>query len=140
MSQEVRSADPVELTRRLYEAADRGDCDAMMGLFRPDAVWDLSEAGIGTFEGAAAIRRLVEDWQGSYEDYKVDVEEIRDLGNGVTLAVSLQTGRPAGSTGEVQIRFASIQVCEDGLIAWMKNYNEVDETRAAAERLAAERG
>ena len=48
MSQEVRSADPVELTRRLYEAADRGDCDAMMGLFRPDAVWDLSEAGIGT--------------------------------------------------------------------------------------------
>ena len=83
---------------------------------------------------------LVEDWQGSYEDYKVDVEEIRDLGNGVTLAVSLQTGRPAGSTGEVQIRFASIQVCEDGLIAWMKNYNEIDETRAAAERLAAKRG
>ena len=55
MSQEVRSADPVELTRRLYEAADRGDCDAMMGLFRPDAVWDLSEAGIGTFEGAPML-------------------------------------------------------------------------------------
>ena len=80
-----------------------------------------------------------------YQDRKrlrpeTDVEEIRDLGNGVTLAVSPQTGRPAGSTGEVQIRFASIQVCEDGLIAWMKNYNEIDETRAAAERLAAERG
>jgi len=102
MPGESTTPDPVELTRRLYETADRGDYDAMMRLFRPDAVWDLSEAGIGTFEGAAAIRRLVEDWQGSYEDYKVDVEEIRDLGNGVTLAVSLQTGRPAGSTGEVQ--------------------------------------
>ena len=98
-----------------------------------------ARSGIGTFEGAAAIRRLVEDWQGSYEDYKVDVEEIRDLGNGVTLAVSLQTGRPAGSTGEVQIRFASIQVCEDGLIARMKNYNDIDETRTGAERLAESR-
>jgi len=139
VSRENRAADPGELTRRLLETADRGDFDAMVRLFRPNAVWDLSDAGIGTFEGATAIRRFVEDWQGSYEDYKVDVEEIVDLGKGVTLAVSLQTGRPTGSSGEVQIRFASIQICEDGLIVWMKNYNEIDENRAAAERLAQER-
>jgi len=61
-------------------------------------------------------------------------EEIVGLGKGVTLAVSVQTGRPTGSSAEVQIRFASIQICEDGLIVWMKNYNEIDENRAAAER------
>lgn len=138
MSQENR-ADPGELTRRLYETADRGDFDAMVRLFRPGAVWDLSDAGLGTFEGATAIRRFVEDWQGSYEDYKVAVEEIVDFGKGVTLAVSVQTGRPTGSSGEVQIRFASIQICEDGLIVWMKNYNEIDENRAAAERLTESR-
>jgi hypothetical protein len=66
-------------------------------------------------------------------------EEIVDLGKGVTLGVSMQTGRPTGSSGEDQIRFASIQICEDGLIVWMKNYNEIDENRAAAERLAQER-
>ena len=97
MSQENRAADPGELTRRLYETADRGDFDAMVRLFRPGAVWDLSDGGIGTFEGATAIRRVVEDWQKSYEDYKVAVEEIVDLGKGVTLAVSVQTGRPTGS-------------------------------------------
>ena len=139
MSQESRAADSGELTRRLYETADRGDFDAMVRLFRPGAVWDLSDAGIGTFEGAKAIRRFVEDWQGSYEDDKVDVEEIVDLGKGVTLAVSVQTGRPTGSSHEVRIRFASIQICEDGVIVWMKNYNEIDENRAAAERLAASR-
>jgi hypothetical protein len=90
-------------------------------------------------EVATAIRRFVEDWQGSYAGYKVDVEEIVDLGKGVTLAVSLQTGRPTGSSGEVQIRFASNQLWEDGLIVWAKNYNEIDENRAAAERLAEER-
>ena len=140
MSQENRAADPGELTRRLYETADHGDFDAMVRLFHPGAVWDLSDAGIGTFEGATAIRRFVEDWQKSYEDYKIAVEEIVDLGKGVTLAVSVQTGRPTGSSGEVQIRFASIQICEDGLIVWMKNYNEIDENRAAAVRLAEERG
>ena len=56
-------------------------------------------------------------------------EEIVGLGKGVTLAVSVQTGRPTGSSVEVQIRFASIQICEDGLIVWMKNYNEIDENR-----------
>ena len=35
MSQENRAADPGELTRRLYETADRGDFDAMVRLFRP---------------------------------------------------------------------------------------------------------
>jgi hypothetical protein len=111
----------------------------MTRVFRPDAVRDLSDAGLGTFEGATAIRRFVEDSQGSYAGYKVDVDEIVDLGKAVTLAVSLQTGRPAGSSGEVQIRFASIQLWGDGLIVWAKNYNEIDENRAAAERLAEER-
>jgi ketosteroid isomerase-like protein len=111
----------------------------MVRLFRPDAVWDLSDAGIGTFEGATAIRRFVEDWQSSYEDYEVAVEEIVDFGKGVTLGVSVQTGRPTGSSGEVQIRFASILIFEDGLIVWMKNYNEIDENRVAAGRLAASR-
>ena len=110
----------------------------MTRLFRPDAVRDLSDAGLGTFESATAIRRLVEDGQGSYADYKVDVEEIVDLGTGVTLAVSLQTGRPTGSGGEV-IRFASNRLWEDGLIVWAMNYNEIDENLAAAERLAEER-
>jgi len=50
MSEESTTHDLIELTQRLYETADVGDFDAMMRFFGPDAVWDQSEAGIGTFE------------------------------------------------------------------------------------------
>jgi hypothetical protein len=39
----------------------------------------------------------VEDWLGSYDDYAVEPEEILDLGNGVTFAVTHQERRPVGS-------------------------------------------
>ena len=57
--------------------------------------WDQPD-GIETFEGAEAIRRFVEDWQGSYEEYEAEVEDIVDFGNGVTFAVSVQVGPPRG--------------------------------------------
>jgi ketosteroid isomerase-like protein len=135
MSQESTTREPVELTRRIYEAADAGDFDAMMLLFRPDAVWDQPD-GIETFEGVTAIRRFVEDWQGSYEEYDAEVEDIVDFGNGVTFAVSVQKGRLAGSGSDVSIRFPAIFTWAEGLIVRMSSYGDVDEARAAAERLA----
>jgi hypothetical protein len=50
MSEESMTHDLIEPTQRLYETADVGDFDAMMRLAGPDAAWDQSEAGIGTFE------------------------------------------------------------------------------------------
>ena len=139
MSEESTTPDLTVLTRRIYEAADAGDFDAMMGLFRPDAVWD-QPAGIETFEGAAAVRRFVEEWQGSYEEYEAEVEDIVDLGNRVTFAVSVQKGRLAGSSRDVSIRFPAVYTWAEGLIVRMSSYGDVDEARAAAERLGGERG
>jgi ketosteroid isomerase-like protein len=139
MSDASTTPDLAVLTRRIYEAADAGDFDAMMRLFRPDAVWDQPD-GIETFEGAAAVRRFVEEWQGSYEEYEAEVEDIVDFGNGVTFAVSVQKGRLAGSSRDVSIRFPAVYTWAEGLIVRMSSYGDVDEARAAAERLAEERG
>ena len=65
----------------------RGDLDAVMSLFAPDAVYDASDARLGTFEGEEAIRGFVEDWRRSSEDYRYENEEILDLGHGVTLSL-----------------------------------------------------
>jgi len=43
--------DLVELTRRAFETGTRHDLDAIMGFHAPDAVWDLSDLWLGTFEG-----------------------------------------------------------------------------------------
>jgi ketosteroid isomerase-like protein len=139
MPEESTTPDLVELTRRLYESANVGDFDAMVRFFAPDAVWDQPDGAIETFEGAVAVRRFVEDWQGSYEDYEVQVEEALDLGNGVTFAISIQTGRPAGSSVSVRIRFGAVYTWRQGLVERITSYGDENDARAAAERLAEER-
>jgi hypothetical protein len=93
-----------------------------------------------THEGLAAIREFAEEWMGSYEDFEIVREEFCDLGNGVTLTVTLQKGRPLGSVGFVQLRYAAITIVAEGLVERYTTYTDIDEARAAAERLAQERG
>src|SRR5437763_16683756 len=81
-----------------------------------------------------------EDWMGAYEQYEMALEEALDLGNGVAFALAIQKGRPAGSRSEVRLRYAAVAVWENGLIVRVTNYTDIDEARAAAERLAEERG
>src|SRR5215469_9246320 len=110
-----------------------------MSFYAPDAVWD-SPWGPGTFEGVDAIRRLVEDWLDAFEDLHLEIEQLRDFGSGVGFTAILQTGRPVGSSGTVQLRQGHVTLVESGLVARVTTYPDVDEARAAAERLAEERG
>jgi ketosteroid isomerase-like protein len=137
MSEESATPDLVELSRRLGEAINRRDFDAVEGFYAPQAAYRRTE--LGTFEGAAAIRGLLEDMASSYEEFEGDAEEILDLGNGVTFAVLRARGRPVGSSAEVRIRWAAWALWTECLIERETAYMDIDEARAAAERLAAER-
>jgi ketosteroid isomerase-like protein len=139
MPEESATPDLVELVRGSIDSFARRDLDATMSVYGPASVWDTSPAGMGTFEGLAAIRGFFEDWISAYEEFEIDAEEILDLGNGVTFAVFNQRGRPVGSSGEVRVRSASVAVWAEGLLVRVTNYPDIDEGRAAAERLAESR-
>jgi ketosteroid isomerase-like protein len=140
MSKESTTPDLVELTHQGFDAASRRDFDGMMALWAVDPVWDVSPMGLGLYRGTSAVRGFFEDWLGSYERFEAEIEECLDLGEGVVLSVIVQKARLAGSSGEVTIRYASVGVWEDALIVSVTNYSAMDEARAAAERLAEERG
>ena len=140
MAEESTTPDLLERWRESFTAFDAGDIDPALRLWGTDPVWDLSPMGLGVYEGLAAIRDMWEDWVGSYEDWEAKPTEMLDLGNGVTLAVVTQTGRPAGSSGEVRLRYAAVAVWVDSAAMRITNYGDIDEARAAAERLAKERG
>jgi ketosteroid isomerase-like protein len=142
MSGESTSSDLVELVRRAAAATKGGDVDATMSFYAPDAVSDMSSAGMGTFEGRAAIRGFSEDWFSAYdyEEFEMRTEEILDLGNGVTLAVVIQKGRPVGSSGDVGLRSATVGVWVDGRVVEATNCTDIGQARADAERLAESRG
>jgi ketosteroid isomerase-like protein len=138
MSEETTTPGPVELTRLAFEAANRRDIDTVMSFFAPDAVvagqvWNL-------FEGRAAIRGFFDDWFGSFAELRFEVEEFVVLDDGVVLAVVNQEGRPVGVDGPVHQREGwAICWSADGLIVRLTTHADIDEARAAAERLAEER-
>ncbi len=137
MAEESTAPDLVELLRRYVEAANRRDFDAIEASYTPDAV--LQGAQIGTFEGAAAARGVLEDMMRPYEEFHTETEELRDLGFGVAFAVVIARGRVGGGA-EVPFRFASVTIWREGRVERQTNYTDIDEARAAAERLADERG
>jgi hypothetical protein len=47
MTEESTTPDLVELSRRQFAAGNRHDADAVLSNCVPDAVWDLSDAGMG---------------------------------------------------------------------------------------------
>jgi ketosteroid isomerase-like protein len=140
MSEESTTPDLVELVRRSVEVASMRDMDAIMAFYAPDAVWNMAPMGMGTFEGQAAVRGFMEDWLASYEEWALQVVDVQDLGNEVTFGVLIQKGRLVGSSGEIELRYASVSEWQDGKIARITNYGDIDEGRVAAERLAKERG
>jgi len=139
MSEESTTPGLEELVRTSLEALNRHDLDAALRFYAPDCV---VEQETGTLEGVSAFRAFLEDWLGLYEEVQWELEEVLDLGNGVGFAVIRMHGRPVGSSGHVQMRFASVSAQTEGLVTWARQYTEddIEKARAAADRLAEERG
>jgi ketosteroid isomerase-like protein len=139
MSLEREPADKIELTRRAYAALNSRDFEALMEIFGPDSVWDVSRWGLGIHAGTDAIRRFLGDWFETLDEYEVQIEEMLDLGSGVIYAEVLQIARPAGSGYSLHLRSAPVFVWAAGVVARLTLYPEINEARAAAKRLAASR-
>jgi ketosteroid isomerase-like protein len=139
MSQESTTPDLEELAVRGFEAMNRRDFAAFESFYAPSASLTLVEMG-ASFEGAAAIREYCEDFIASFEQYEIEVNEVTDLGSGVCFGAYLQRGRPIGSTGLVQMRVAIILLFAEGMVVRQVMDTDIDRARAAAGRLAEERG
>jgi SnoaL-like domain len=140
MSQESTTPDLVALTRSALEAANRHDLDALMGFYAREAVWDLSDAGIGIFEGTTAIRGFIEDWWGTWGNHLMDVEEIVGLRHGVVFSSIREDGRLVGTNSHVEQRRGWSFLWVRGTIERQAVYLDVNHARVAAERLADEGG
>jgi ketosteroid isomerase-like protein len=135
MTEEPATPDLVELVRNQVEALDRGDFDGVMSSVAEDAVLD---GRVESLEGRAAIRGFLPDWFRAWEELDFELEEVSDLGGGVVFAVVIQDGRPVGGDGRVRQREGWVYLCVGGSIARLTT-SEVEQARAAAERLAEER-
>jgi ketosteroid isomerase-like protein len=144
MPEESTTPDLEEFVGRWVGAVNRRDVDALMSFFAPDAEWEALGAGDERLRGLTAIRAMLEDWFRPYEEYEMEVEELVDLGNGVVFSVAVSKGRPINSSALVEWRQGFVVLGDrpsfPGLIRRFISYRDIDEARAAAERLAEKRG
>ncbi|HMD56708.1 MAG TPA: nuclear transport factor 2 family protein [Solirubrobacteraceae bacterium] len=139
MPEESATPDLVELWQQWGDAAARGDLDTAMSMFATDSVWEVRPLGV-TLSGREAIRGFAESWLADYEEYEHAMLEGRDLGNGVVFAVERQDARLRGSPGTIHEQWAITVEWNARTIVRVTAMRNIDEARAAAERLAELRG
>jgi ketosteroid isomerase-like protein len=140
MPEESTTPDLAEVIRAWFEAGDRRAIDTVMSVLDPNIVLDLSRVGLGSYEGHAAVREFVADWWANYEEFENKPEEVTELDAGVVLSVTHQTARPVGISGQVRRSDAYVFLFDAGACVRWTAYPDIEEGRAAAERLAKERG
>src|SRR4051794_37874212 len=140
MAEQSTTPDLVDRTRQAFEAVSRHDIEALTRFYALNAVLDLSDVGIGTFEGVAAIRGFLDDWWGTWADHLIEVEQIVYLGRGVVFSPIREDGRLVGSDSRVEHRRGLVFLFVRGVVARHTVYLDIDAARAVAERLAEERG
>jgi ketosteroid isomerase-like protein len=133
------SENDVEIVRRMMDAYNLRDFDVALSFFAPDAVFDASHRGLGVFQGQEMIRKVGEAWLQTFEDFETELRDVADFGRGVVFTVQRTLGRPGGSGYFVEGWEACVAVLQNGQIAYYTNYSNIDEARAAAERLAESR-
>jgi ketosteroid isomerase-like protein len=109
-------------------AVNRGDVEAAVRLCHPDVHFEpLRAATEGEFVGRDGIKRFLEDTLETFEVFKVQIEDVRDLGDRVLATGSIRI-RGRGSGVETDIPTAALAQYSDGLMRKYKDYG--DEGRA----------
>jgi ketosteroid isomerase-like protein len=126
------SQENVELIQRMYDAFRRGDAGGALAYFDPDVEVDATirvDEGVG--RGRDAVQAMVARWVGAWDEWREDLEEIRDLDSHV-LVVSTQRGRAKGSGIELGTRYAVLYEIRDSKITRMTLYSDPAQAVEAA--------
>jgi ketosteroid isomerase-like protein len=129
------SQDHVEIVKRVIDAFNRRDVDAIFECVDPDLEWfpamPVTFAG-GAFRGREGIESYVGEIRDAWEEYRVVGEEIRDLDDRV-LALSRVEALGVRSGGRVDSAMGQIYDFRGGKISRIRTYLDHDEALRAAE-------
>ena len=86
------SQEDVELVCRSTDAYSRGDLDGTLETWAPDAVLDWSNSrGLeaGVVQGRGEIRRYMQRFLETFEEVRIEVEDVVEVQEGVVIAENL---------------------------------------------------
>ena len=114
----------VQLVHEIIEALNRGDVDGMLARMHPEFEWrplESSPVAGGVYRGHEQVRRYVEDWLGTFDDLRIELEEPTQVGDRVVAMVRGQ-GRGRASGLQLDTRFCQVWTLSGGAATGMEEY------------------
>jgi ketosteroid isomerase-like protein len=114
----------VQLVHEIVDALNRGDVDGMLERMHPDFEWRplaASPVGGGAYRGHDQVRGYVEDWLGTFDDLRLELEEPTEAGDRV-IAVVNGRGRGRASGLELDNRFCQVWTVRRGKATGLEEY------------------
>jgi len=122
----------VEIVRAMYRAFHDGDAEGAFAYFDPEVAVDASVRVDGEVgRGREDLARIIGEWVDGFDDWREEIEEIRDLGDQVC-AVATQRGRGQRSGIETETRYAVLYELRGDTIIRMTLYAEPSDAFKAA--------
>jgi uncharacterized protein len=123
----------VEIVRAVYEAASRGDLDAVFSRIHPEIEFHtyMQSPEAGVYRGKDAVRKYNEGLFDQFESVRFEAEEIVDAGDRVVV-VTAQHAVPKGGQHEIDVHFVEVWTIRGGLLAERRSYSTKGEALEAA--------
>ena len=132
-TRQAMSEQNLELTRRVYEAFNRGDIDTCLTLADEDAEISsrLAPLAEGSYRGHEGMRRWLQNLWDAFPDWRSELVEVRDAGSMTVATVRIQGhGRESGAPLDQTIW--QVLWWRDGKCIRLKPYDSESEALEAA--------
>ncbi len=125
------SREPVETVRRVYDALNHGDWDAVFRDTHPDFEMTTQRLDAGTHRGREAVQGLGEDYIAAFDNMVFEPEKFLENGDQVVVLVT-RRARPKGGSGEMVVRNGHLWTVRDGTILSVKSFPDPEKALEAA--------
>jgi ketosteroid isomerase-like protein len=121
-----------ELVRAIIDALNRGDVDGMLARMDPEFEWrPLAESPVArVYRGHEDVRHYVEDWLGTFETLRIELEDPVEI-DGRVVAVVRGHGRGRVSRVALDTGFCQLWTVRDGRALAMEEHTTRDDALAA---------
>jgi ketosteroid isomerase-like protein len=129
------SQEAIKTVREAAAAFNRGDLDAWLEYLADDIDYRAVEGALddrGPMHGKDAVRAYVQDWLGTFDDFRSEPVELIEAGEDKVIAVGRISGRAKLSGVETDLTFAALYTVRDGKIVRGREYWTRDEALQAA--------
>ena len=124
----------VAAAKRIYEARNRGDVDAVLAEFDPEVTWrpHLATLGGNPIRGHDGIREYMASLQVDWVGFRHEPEKFIDAGGDTVVAFLHTYARGRGSGVDVEVPVAHVLRFEDGKCLGYVSYHDREEAMRVA--------